>query len=56
VVHRPFVPPQPILELSVAWPHGRTSTAVRSFLLVVTELAAALDTAHRPLRLAALPA
>jgi DNA-binding transcriptional LysR family regulator len=56
VVHRPFAPPQPMLELSVAWPHGRTSTAVRSFLLVVTELAAALDTAHRPLRLAALPA
>jgi DNA-binding transcriptional LysR family regulator len=56
VVHRPFAPPQPALELSVAWPHGRMSTTVRSFLIVVTELAAALDPAHRPARFAALPA
>jgi DNA-binding transcriptional LysR family regulator len=50
VVHRPFVPPQPVLELSLAWPHGRMSTDVRSFLMVVTELAAALDPARRPLQ------
>jgi hypothetical protein len=56
VVHRPFAPPQPVLELSVAWPHGRMSTTVRSFLIVVTELAAALDPARRPARFAALPA
>ncbi len=48
VVHRPFAPPQPVLELSVAWPRRRTSTAVRSFLMIVTELATALDTARRP--------
>jgi DNA-binding transcriptional LysR family regulator len=45
VVHRPFAAPQPVLELSVAWPRRRTSTVVRSFLLVVTELAAALEPA-----------
>lgn len=41
VLHRPFGAPQPTLELSVAWPHGRISTAVRSFLMITTELAAA---------------
>jgi hypothetical protein len=50
VVHRPFCPPQPALELGVAWPHGRMSTAVRSFLMVVAELTAPLDSAHHPLR------
>jgi DNA-binding transcriptional LysR family regulator len=45
VAHRPFAPPQPVLELSVAWPHRRTSTAVRSFLFIVAELTAALDVA-----------
>jgi DNA-binding transcriptional LysR family regulator len=45
VAHRPFAPPQPVLELGVAWPHRRTSTAVRSFLVIVAELTAALDLA-----------
>jgi DNA-binding transcriptional LysR family regulator len=45
VVHRPFAPPQPVLTLSLAWPHGRMSTAARSFLIVVAELTAALDVA-----------
>jgi LysR family transcriptional regulator, benzoate and cis,cis-muconate-responsive activator of ben and cat genes len=45
VAHRPFAPPQPVLDLSVAWPHRRTSTAVRSFLIIVAELTAALDVA-----------
>jgi DNA-binding transcriptional LysR family regulator len=45
VAHRPFAAPQPVLELSVAWPHRRTSTAVRSFLIIVAELTAALDVA-----------
>jgi hypothetical protein len=44
-VHRPFAPPQPVLTLSLAWPHGRMSTAARSFLIVVAELTAALDVA-----------
>jgi DNA-binding transcriptional LysR family regulator len=53
VAHRPFAPPQPMLELSVAWPHRRTSTAVRSFLIIVAELKAALDVAtDSPPRLA----
>jgi DNA-binding transcriptional LysR family regulator len=55
VVHRPFTAPQPVLELSVAWPHGRTSTTVRSFLLIATELAAALNSSDRS-RSPALPA
>jgi DNA-binding transcriptional LysR family regulator len=55
VVHRPFAPPQPMLELSLAWPHTRTSTAVQSFLAIATELAAALDTPNRS-RSPALPA
>ena len=50
VVHRPFAPPQPALELSVAWPHGRMSTAVRSFLMIAAELAAALDPVRHPRR------
>jgi hypothetical protein len=48
-VHRPFAPPQPALELSLAWPHGQMSTAARSFLMIVTDTAAALDLARRPL-------
>jgi DNA-binding transcriptional LysR family regulator len=48
VMHRPFAPPQPVLELSLAWPHGRMSTATRSFLAIATEQAAALDLARRP--------
>jgi DNA-binding transcriptional LysR family regulator len=43
VVHRPFAPPQPALELGVAWPHGRMSTAVRSFLMTIADLAAPLN-------------
>jgi DNA-binding transcriptional LysR family regulator len=43
VVHRPFAPPQPALELSLAWPHGQMSTAARSFLMIVTDTAAALE-------------
>jgi DNA-binding transcriptional LysR family regulator len=50
VVHRPFAPPQPALELGVAWPHGRMSTAVRSFLMTVAELTAARDPVGHPLR------
>jgi hypothetical protein len=42
-VHRPFAPPQPALELSLAWPHGQMSTAARSFLMIVTDTAAALE-------------
>jgi DNA-binding transcriptional LysR family regulator len=50
VVHRPFAPPQPALELGVAWPHGRMSTAVRAFLLIVAELTAPRDPVRHPLR------
>jgi DNA-binding transcriptional LysR family regulator len=50
VLHRPFAPPRPALELSVAWPHGRMLSAVRSFLMVIAELAAPLDQARRPVR------
>jgi DNA-binding transcriptional LysR family regulator len=56
VVYRPFAHPQPVLELSVAWPRRRTSTTVRSFLLIATELAAALNAARRPVHFSALPA
>jgi DNA-binding transcriptional LysR family regulator len=55
VMHRPFAPPRPALELSVAWPHGRMSTAVRSFLMVVAELAAPLDAANGSSPVAVLP-
>jgi DNA-binding transcriptional LysR family regulator len=55
VVHRPFAPPQPALELSIAWPHGRMSTAARSFLVIVAELAAPLDVANSNGSAAGLP-
>jgi DNA-binding transcriptional LysR family regulator len=55
VVHRPFAPPQPALELSVAWPHGRMSTAVRAFLMVVAEVAAPLEVKSGSRSVLALP-
>jgi DNA-binding transcriptional LysR family regulator len=55
VVYRPFAPPQPALELGVAWPHGRMSTAVRAFLLIVAELAAPLEEKSGSRSVAVLP-